>query len=84
MAIDIKNLKKVIKLMRKEGVLELKTPEIEMKLTPDAIEPLARETPISQTTDSSNENEIPAYSDLDTLFWSSPGYVPEDSNQPSQ
>lgn len=72
MAVDPKNIKKLIRAMRQEGVLRLKTPEIELELAPEAIQPKH----VAQALETQETNAEPKYTEEDVLLWSSPGYVP--------
>lgn len=68
---EIKKWKKITRFMQKQGILCLKTPEIEIQLAPRAllhetIEVLPEEKEISKEPESQ-------YTENDQLFWSSPG-----------
>lgn len=64
---DLKKLKKLTQLMKKEGLLELKLPNFELKLAPSAIEdkPAPAQEAETQTPQESLTPE-------QVLFWSSP------------
>lgn len=77
---EIKKLKNLAKTMRKEGVLTYKTPQIEISLSPYAIEPM-REKPattglLKDVTHATN----PQFDSQDTLLWSAPGAEEEEIN----
>lgn len=74
---DLKKIKKITHLMRKEGVLSLKTADIEISLSPHAIQ--LEEKPIPEEVAATPDK--PQYSEDDALFWSSPGYFPETPDQ---
>jgi hypothetical protein len=73
---DIKELKKLTSYCRKQGILTLKTPEIEITLSPQALFPTTK--PNEDHSDPISEGQL---SDEDMLFWSSAG-IPDvkDSN----
>lgn len=60
-------------MMKKEGLLVLKTSEIELELSPQAIfhEESKR---IDDATSQTSAQEPPKYSQEEALFWSSPGH----------
>lgn len=69
---SVKKIKKLALLMKKEGILLLKTPEIELQLAPSA---LIDQTPEHQSDSLPREQPpIPdAYSAEQILMWSAPG-----------
>lgn len=73
---DLKKLKKLVLFCRKNGVLSLKQGEIEISLSPAAMEP---ESVTPQTTEPDAPLK-PEYAAEDMLFWSAPGF-PEEANQ---
>lgn len=66
---DLKKMKKITKFMQKEGILFLKTAELELHLTPAA---LLQDKPMDMPD---QKAEVPesVFSEEDALFWSSPG-----------
>lgn len=65
----LKKAKKLARFMREQGILSLKTQEIEMALSPQAIFP--------KTPDTSKDQELESPDPMDTLLWSAPGLDPE-------
>jgi len=64
-----RELQKLIKICKKEGVLELKIEGIELKLSPGAVLQPSRYK-LKKEKDTP-EQITPQYSDEETLFWSS-------------
>ena len=73
---DLKKLKKLTKFMRDNGVLSVKTAEIEMSLAPQALFPVEQAQQVEADT-SSDIISKPLYTDQEILLWSSPGHNPE-------
>ncbi len=68
----LKDLKKIIEICKKTGVIELKFEGIELKLAHSAVlEPSKYKQQKNQ--ESSDEPQVETYSETDTLFWSSNG-----------
>lgn len=70
----LKKIKKLTLFMKKEGILHLKQGDIELQLSPAAInetKSLTSDAPIVE------ENKP---TDMDVLFWSSPGNIGEELN----
>lgn len=61
--------------MRKEGVLSLKMEGIELNLAQAAI--LPDEHKDSPTDTEPAQPTQPQYTDMDVLFWSAPGHLPD-------
>lgn len=59
--------------MQKEGVLHLKTQEIELEISQAAI---FKDEP-TQPTESEPEPNQPKLSEMDIALWSAPGFNPE-------
>ncbi len=70
MPADSKTIKKLIKLMQKEGVLKLKTQEIELELSPKAATPVLK----TKLEVESPEPKSQQYSEEQILMWSAPGF----------
>lgn len=70
---DLKKLKKVTAFMRKQGILNYKTPELELSLAPAAL----ITEPLSQAEPSQTEDLKPEFSPEEMLFWSAPGLHPD-------
>lgn len=70
---DIKKLKKLVKFMQKEGVLNLKIPEIELQLAASAIQHPDTDVPDTATTEQPIQDQ---YDPEEVLFWSAPGISP--------
>lgn len=66
MQADLKKIKKLIKLMRTEGVLALKQGEIELSLSPAALFPKDRQD--SESTE--NATQGTPYTEDDLINWS--------------
>lgn len=80
---DFKNLKKMTAFMRKQGLLRVKTAQIELELSPSAIlhedpSPTLKPGPERDTPIVASAEELslglPAGS-MDRINWSSPGYM---------
>ena len=71
---DIKKMKKMVDFMRKQGVLTLKTQEMELQLSPLAVFPDEHK---KDQIEEAQQTQIPKLSDLDIALWSSPGALPE-------
>jgi hypothetical protein len=71
MDINTKNIKNLIKLMKKEGVLFLKLPEIELTLAPQAISNQTRKKVTEEDSVST-----PQYTPEEIMMWSVPGLQP--------
>lgn len=76
---DIKKLKKLTKFMQKEGLLSLKLPNIELHLSPTAVFHV-EQSPQAPNSPSEDKPEPPQYTEEDALFWSSPGFFPDEVN----
>lgn len=74
---DLKDLAKIIDLCRKKGVSELKFDGVEIKLAP---EKPASDYKKRKKTEDTKEDLGPAYTDEETLFWSSDG-IPDEAQQ---
>lgn len=68
---DIKKLKKLVRFMRETGVLELKQPNLELKLAPGALFPEGKRPP-SVAPQADEQSEQP-YTEEEILMWSSAG-----------
>mgnify|MGYP001370445008 CR=1 FL=1 len=74
---DLKTLKNLIIVLKKQGVSRFKTPEFELELgTPP---PKATRKRRSQAADTSDDIETDQYSPTDVLLWSAPGLNSEAS-----
>lgn len=73
---DIKKMKKMVDFMRKQGVLTLKTPEMELRLSSAAIFPENKLIPEPETKTSERE-----FTEEEILLWSSPGHIPDEQIQ---
>lgn len=80
---DFRNLKKLTAFMRKQGLLRVKTAQIELELSPSAIlhedpSPALKTEPEHETITVQSAEELalglPAGS-MDRINWSSPGYM---------
>lgn len=72
---DLRKIKRYTKMMKKEGVLVIKTPELEIQLSPLAV--FHEELKITdEVTQTSKEPPTP-FTEQDILFWSTPGHIPE-------
>ncbi len=74
---DLKKLKKIVKFMQKEGVLEYKTSDIALSLSPLA---LFKEEKSLDSHKEEAETLKPThqYTDEEILMWSAQGFVPEE------
>jgi hypothetical protein len=77
-------LRKITKFARSQGILRLKTQDIEIEFSPDAIFPSKRRpTRLSQMLQTRPEGGIelpnPPYTDEEILLWSSPALDPGES-----
>lgn len=80
MSLDLKSIKKLIKLMRSEGVLNLKTSEIELSLSQDHLEQAPSGVPILEL-DTATAPQSPTFTEEQILMWSAPGLeFPEESH----
>jgi hypothetical protein len=68
---DIKKMRKMVDFMRKQGVLTLKTPEMELNLIREAIH-----LEVEPLETSPQEKEERPMSDIDIALYSAPGWVP--------
>lgn len=78
MSIDYKNIRKIAKLMKKEHILSLKTPELEISFSDKIlfhVEPRKRKNNKDEKEPSA-EDLKPQYTDMEALMWSAQGYVP--------
>lgn len=74
---NLKYLKKLIKLMKSEGVLSLKQQDLDIQLTPSAL------TSVEPTSEGHEPTPAQStYTEEDALFWSSTGIGAE--NPPTQ
>ena len=69
---EYKKLKKIVSFMKKEGVLNYKSPSFEVSLSPMAIRPNEAAADI-QTPEPESNRVDNQYSEQDALFWSAPG-----------
>lgn len=77
MQLDIKKLKKITRFMRKEGVLVLKTPEIELQISPSKLFHVERKQKLNQSAATETvETQQPTEEEL--LFYSS---TPPDASE---
>jgi hypothetical protein len=70
---DIKKLKKLTAFMRKNGLLSLKTGDIELSLSPLAID-MGSERGALEEQPPNPPNQEPL-TDMDVLLWSAPGNI---------
>lgn len=75
---NLKYLKKLIKLMKSEGVLSLKQQDLDIQLAPQFLS----YDPTSATSESTAAPAQSPYTEEDALFWSSTGVGAE--NPPTQ
>jgi hypothetical protein len=75
---DVKKLKKLILLMRKQGVLSLKASPFEITLSPLALQVTDEVKTPAQPSDTDPTIDVPSYSEDDLLFWSAPG-IPQEA-----
>lgn len=73
---DLKKIKKLTLFMKKEGLLELKHADIELKLSPHAFH--GEQSKL--TSDPTLEETTPKYDSMSMALWSSPDYLPEEAN----
>jgi len=71
---DIKKMRKLVDFMRKQGVLTLKTQEMELSLSPLAVFPVEH---LEGEPVTKEPSPIPEMSDLEIALWSSPGAIPK-------
>ena len=76
---NIKNLKKTVSFMKKEGILVLKTKDCEIELTREALLDSRHKKNLEPSSEKPDKIESPEYSEQDVLFWSSPGFLPEEA-----
>lgn len=72
---DLKKIKKTAALMKKMGILVMKTPEIELHLSPAAV---FHEEKESLPEEKGSTPEDSQYSEEDVLLWSAPGLMSEE------
>lgn len=72
---DLKKLRKTVRFMREHGLLKVKTPEMELELSPSAIFPESGKKPQADNAPSEVETQD-EFSEEDKLFWSSPASYP--------
>lgn len=70
MAVDIKELKKLVKYLRKEGISEFKSGDLEFKLGPEPVIPKSKKTDVSDIV---NDVATDGPTQEDLLFWSAGG-----------
>lgn len=75
---DIKELKKLVAFMRKTGVIEYKSGEIELKLSPEA--PSKRTYTKKDVSEQVNEIDSDGPTQDELLFWSAGATPPTESN----
>jgi len=72
---DLKKLKKITAFMRKQGILNYKTPELELSLAPAAILPEPLHAAQDEATPEHTEENLPL--EASPIFnWSIPGLHP--------
>jgi hypothetical protein len=76
---EIKKMRKLVDFMRKQGVLTLKTSEMELSLSPIAMFPVEHSEEHNSDSNKIHPSLKPI-SELDLALWSSPGYIPEVSD----
>ena len=78
---DLKKLRKIVKIMRSEGVLHLEMSGIKLSVAPGALEfkDETKSPPTVSSTDSQIEAALPSPEEM--LFWSAPGFFPAEPNQ---
>jgi len=79
---DFKKIKKLVRLMQKEGVLNLKIPNLELSLSQDAVlrfEPTEKKAHSRDEAPQENKAE-PEYTPEDILLWSSQGFMESEPN----
>lgn len=69
---DLRKMKKMVDFMRKQGVLTLKTPEMELRISSAAIFPENKLIPEEEKTNSEHQ-----FTEEEIILWSSPGSIPE-------
>lgn len=69
---ELKNLKRIVRFLKKEGIVSFKNKEFELTLAPLSLDP-----PRTKKTKHTQEAPEDKVSDLDVLFWSAPGYLPD-------
>lgn len=67
---DLKELKELIKLCKKSGLLKVKVDNVELEFAEHAVTPTTRR---SKKSDSKETTVTGIYSEEDALFWSVPG-----------
>lgn len=65
--------------MQREGVSNLKIDGLELALSPHAFKEPRRRTRSKKLPTRNEEIETDVYSEEAALFWSAPGYVPEEA-----
>lgn len=68
MEIDIRKIKKLVRFMKKEGVLSMKVGGIEMSISPSTIQRMK-----SHSSESDSIETLDAYTEDQVLLWSAPG-----------
>jgi hypothetical protein len=76
MDLDLKKLRKITLFMKKEGVLSLKTQNIEISLSQSSLSFPKENSKKKKFTDEKLEEEEKNYTDEQILMWSSPGFIP--------
>lgn len=77
---DLEKIKEVVKLMQREGISTLKVEGLELSLFSHAFkEPRRRRRRNEAATKDDIETDV--YSEEAALFWSSPGYVPQEASE---
>lgn len=75
---SLKKLKKLSELMRKQGILTYKTQEIEIQLSPAALD--LPDTQPNDNQETKIEDDLtPEQRSEQALFWSTPGTLPTEN-----
>ena len=73
MSEELKQIRKLIKMMKKEGVLCLKHKETQISLSPQSLFK-SEEEKTPEEKPSAEQAEVRQYTEEDILFWSAPGF----------
>lgn len=69
---NLKEIRELVKFAKKQGILKLKLPDLEIELDPQGLAPRRTRTKKSDK----DLQDKPQYSDMDALLWSVPDLDP--------
>lgn len=77
---ELKRIKKLTAFMKKAGILNLKSGDLELSLTPDSFH--EEQSAALKQEDATSDAAIKSqFTDEEVLFWSSPGVLPDTNSE---